>query len=490
LAILPFENLTSDPAGTIAAAALRLAIWDSLQAQPALHVTLVPHRRDLPELQPVILLEGYADQGRFQLQLAGQTLSCAGPIGDCAPKLAAAVASGLSVTPRALPRTESLLLLADPAQNISSLEAAAKADPNTSAIWLHWAARVQRADGAPAALAVLSLAPVASMAHFDAARVRLSLAELRRDRVARAKSLVELAALSPADLELQDRAAREATSVRDLDSALAVYRRTLPLFPSPPILNQAAYTAAFAGDRAAAENYAASAQAAAPADPRYLDTRGDIAYFFGQFSNASQFFEQASAMNIAFLNGIDLWKAADAARRSGDSSRAASLLARYLDFQTRSGRHNTLVLQATWAWFAGADEDAIAKLRTAMDSTERGKSLFYLTLAALNRKDLGAAQSFLRQLDPNTIESALLGVVINGTPQPPGLPVPPEALTALNRYVHGDNKGAKRSLDLARTKMDPIAEGQWRKLDAILSGGKDTQLLPPSPDDWLAFLLR
>ena len=40
------------------------------------------------------------------------------------------------------------------------------------------------------------------------------------------------------------------------------------------------------------------------------------------------------------------------------------------------------------------------------------------------------------------------------------------------------------------TKLDPFSEGQWRKLEAALDGRKPQGLLPASPDDWLAVLLR
>lgn len=490
IAILPLENLAAEPSGAVASGGLRLAIWDSLQAQPALHVALPAHRRDLPELQPALLMEGYVAPGRFQIQLNAKQHSCLGSFADCVPKLIAAVAGQLHVTPRPSPRAESLLLLADPAQSAAALETAAKADSSFSALWLGWSSQAQRADGAPAALAILAQAPLPSMPPYDAARLRLREAELRQDVRARAKALGALAALSPADFELQDRAAREAAAVRDFNAALAIYSRTLALLPSPPLLNQAAYVAAFAGDRETAERYASSASAAAPADPRYLDTRGEVAYFFGHFAAAAQFFEQASDANVTFLNGLDLWKAASAARRGGDAARAKALFTRFIEAQTRAGRQNTLVQQAAWDWFGGADDDALGKLRTAAGSTDRGKALFYLALAALHQRDFAAAQSVRKQMEPNSIEFAFLGCLVDGAPPPPGLQLPAEALTALHRYLHGDNKEAQRLLDAARLKMDPLGEGQWRKLAAILAGGKEERLLPPSPEDWLAFLLR
>jgi Skp family chaperone for outer membrane proteins len=55
----------------------------------------------------------------------------------------------------------------------------------------------------------------------------------------------------------------------------------------------------------------------------------------------------------------------------------------------------------------------------------------------------------------------------------------------LGRVVEGSPQYAA-----AKKKIDPFAEGQWRKFEAELNGSKPAGLLPASPDDWLAVLLR
>ncbi|MFN0102244.1 MAG: hypothetical protein ACKV2U_09150 [Bryobacteraceae bacterium] len=493
LAVLPIENLATDPLGSIDAVAIQLAIWDSLQAQPALYAVMAGHRRDLPELQAAYVVDGYVADGRFQLRVNDKPVICAGSLADCASRLVADIAGHASVTPRAIPKADSLRLLVRAAfqgERTDTLETAVAADPAFSALWIGWAGQAQAQGGAPAALAVLNRAPVSAMPAYDAAKVRLRLADLRQDRKARAEALVALARLSPADIELQEQAARESTLARDLVTAAEIYDRMIVLSPHPPFLNQAAYLAAFMGDRAKAERHAAMAQSGAPNDPRYMDTRGEIAYFFADFASASRYFEQAANLNITFLAGQDLWKAADAARMAGDKTRAAAMLTRYLDFQTKSGMRNTLLLQAVWDWRGDAPDSAMEKLRIAADSMDRGKALFLETLIALNRRDMTAAQRVRQQMDPSSIEAAFLRSVMDGTAPPPGLPFPPEAVSALHHFLRGENKAALDALAIAKTKMDPLADGQWRKLEATLSGGKMEGSLPASPDDWLAVLLR
>jgi len=493
LAVLPIENLDSDPALAADGAAIQLAIWDALQAQPKLHTVLVSHRRDLPEVRPAYVVEGYVAAGRFQLQLNKEPVQCAGSLEDCAPRLVAAIASSVNVTPRPALKAANLRVIASsPASGRTpeALEKAVRGEPNSSALWLAWSNDVQAAGGPPAALAVLNSAKLDGMPAYDAARVRLRIAELKQDRPARASALVALAGASPADVELQGQAAQAAASERDYANASRIFDQIIALAPVPNVLNQAAYLAAFMNDRAKAENYANRAQSAAPNDPAYLDTRGEIAYFFGDYAAAAQFFEQGANLNVAFLNGQELWKAADAARAAGNKARAESFIARYLEFRTKTGLRNTFVPHAVWEWHSGSDESAVEKLRTAIDSMDRGKALFLLALIALNKRDFNAAAGYRRQIEPNTIESAFLASVIEGAPLPRGIPFPAEAIAALHHFLKGNNGAAQQAYAIAKPKIDPFSEGQWRKFEAVINGRKPQGLLPASPDDWLAVLLR
>jgi hypothetical protein len=493
LAVLPIENLSADRSPDSDSAALQWAIVDAFQAQPALHVVPAGHRRELASLAPSHVVAGYLTAGKVELQLNGEPLRCTGAATVCAPQLIAAIGAKLGITSRRTPKAETLkrignsLTGGEPAE---TLAAAAAADPQFAAIWLAWAARVQAGDGVEGALQVLQRAPGGQMPAYDATMIQLRMAELRQDRKAGVAALIELARLVPMNLELQDRAAREATASRELAAALAIYERLHAILRQPEPLNQAAYLAAFLRDRDKAQRYGAMAEQAAPAEARYLDTRGEIAYYFGDFAAAAGHFERAAMQNEAALAGLDWWKAASAARLAGDNKRAEALLARYVDFRTKGGARNGLLVQAVWEWLGDAPEPAIEKLRLASDSLDRGKALFLLSLIALNRKDIPAAQRLRQQMEPASIEAALIRALLDGAPPPPGLPFPPEAVAALRFYVQGQNDAAGKSLALAKQKLNPLAEGQWRKLEATLAGKKAEGLLPPSPDDWLAVLLR
>ena len=493
LVILLPENLTGDAANGKEAAALQLALWDAFQAQPAVRPLPVAHRRDLSSVPAGLVVDGYIAPGRFRLTLSGGQVECGGSFDNCVKLLVDGVAGRAGITPRPIPSAPSLLCLAGaaaPADALACLPQAAVADPKSSLVWTRWAAAVRATEGPAAAAALLGRAPAAEMAEFDAARLRAAEAEFRQDRRAHAKALADLARLAPADRDVQLQAASEAAFLRDFSSSLALYDRLLSRFPDPAVMNQAAYVAAFSGQRAKAESLADAARAASPADPTFLDTRGEIAYFFADPAAASRFFEQAAERNVAYQGGIDLWKAAFATRQAGDLPRAKSLFDRFLTVRNQGSARNTLVLQSIWEWHGGNDSGALELISSAMQSTDRGKAAFLKALMALNQKDLSAARALARDMDEASIESAVLRSLIDDVAPPPGLPFPPEAVTALRLYLRGDNRAALTSLRAAREKMNPLVEGQWRKLDAVLQGQQPQGLLPPSPDDWLAVLLR
>ncbi|MBI2684983.1 MAG: hypothetical protein HYX27_01610 [Acidobacteria bacterium] len=493
VALLPIENLAADPALAVDAAAMRLAIWEALQTQPSFFATLAGHRRDLPELRAAFVVDGYVAAGRFQLRLNDEPVSCAGTLADCVGRVSTEIAKKLGVTARPIPSAETLRQVGKSSigdGGAAALEQAATADPLFATVWLAWAGQRQALGGPAAAVGVLARAPLAAMPPYEAARVRARVAELKQDRQGFARAVMELARLSPGDAEVQDRAAQEATFIRDYAAAAEIYDRILTVSQTAPVLNQAAYTAALQGDRAKAEKYADGAMKAGENDPQYVDTRGEIAYFFGDYANAAKYFDQAAALNVTFLGGLELWKAADAARLAGNKTAAGAFFQRYLDFRTKAGVRNTLLLQAIWEWRGDEQEEALQKLQTAANSMERGKALFLLGLAALNKRDFAAAERFQREIDRSAIEGAFLRSLIAGLPPPPGVPVPPEAMAALHLYLRGDMAGATKSFAAAREKLDPRTEGQWRKFEALLRGQKADRLMPVSPDDWLAVLLR
>lgn len=489
MALLPIEDLTGQDSSELGAA-LRLGLWDALQGQATTQVVLVGHRRDVPELRPVWRLEGYADARGYHLRLNGEPVECSGKLKQCLGPVLAAVSQRTKLQPRAPLPPAVLEVLAGPSGNSAgALEEAVKEAPLASAPWLALAGERQRAQGEAAAVAVLESAPTGKMAALDAGRIRLRLAEYKRDVTAAGDAWITLADAAPADLDVQERASLAFARKRDFRSAVAVLERILVLSPQAPVANRAAYFAAFAGERERAEALADRAVHMAPGDARFVDTRGDVAYYFGDYGTAAARFIEAGT-DPGFLNGLAIWKAAESYRLAGESRKADETLARYLTARQRAGARSLGLLEAVWAWRSRQDAVAEEKLLTAAESLDRGRALFFLALASLEQGNPQRATVVLNSMDPASIEAGFLAALLRDGPVPAALPYPPAAVEALRAYLQKDADTAAKAMELARGQLDPLTEGQWRKLDDRIHGRTPERALPAPPEDWLAMLLR
>jgi tetratricopeptide (TPR) repeat protein len=488
--VLPLDDLTVE--GSAEPLALRVALTEALEAQPSLNVVAPAHRRGLAELQPSHTVDGYVATRRFHILLNQEPIQCAGTFSDCMPRIVSAVCGRLGVQPRPLPKPETLLAIAQahrsPEQAATLLEKAAQADPKFSMVWLNRSAWFTSRGDPANALRILNEAPIGEMSAFDAARIRLQAADMRQDRQARLSALLELARNAPADIQVLGQAAAETLAARRFKESQTVFERLLTLTNDPAVANDAAYAAAYAGDRSAAEGHIATARRLAPKSWQYADSEGEIAYLFGDYAKAAKHFLEAAGLDIR--DGIDLWKAAEAHRQASESAPAAAAFERFRSHRAKGEQRNTLFLKAVWDWRNGRSEDAIRGLRDLETSSERSKALFYNALIALSQRDFGFAESYRARMEANTVESVLLRSLISGAPLPPGLQVNPDSLSALHFYLKGDRTRALPLLAKARSTFHPYTEGSWPKLDAVLRNGKPERLLPSSPDDWVAFLLR
>ena len=488
IVLTPIEDLRS--AGGPEAAAMQLAVWDALQAQHTVHVVMAQHRRELAGLPAYAVLEGYVDGGGFRLTFNGEPVGCEGTLETCAGRVVTEVAGRMGARQRQVLSAGALRCLAGAGNPDECLAQAVKTDGRSALVWLRLAGRAMETGGPAAALAVLGRADVESMEPFDRARVRLAAAEWRQDRIGAARALVSVAGASPADVDLQGRAAQAALSVGDYTDGLALYEALLARVPDPRVQSRAAFAAALAGDRAKAERLAEMACAGAKNDAEMWDSRGEIAYFYRDFDAASRYFEEAASRNVALFGGLDLWKSALAARQAGQRERAEAFFRRFLELRAQAGQRNPLILQAVWAWLGGEDEAAVAKLGEAAQSSERGKALFLRALIALHQRDFGLAGQLRREMDPASIETGLLASLLEDVAPPPGLPFPAEAVGALRAYLRGDLARAKAGLVAMRAKTNPGTAGQWRKFEGLLAGEKTTGTGTPSPEEWLAVVLR
>lgn len=492
VALPPIENLTRE-ATSVAGEALRIAVWDSLLAQARVHPLLVAHQRDLAELGSANVLQGYISDGRIHLQLQDRVIECSGAFAACMPRVVGEIASYFGAAGRTAMQPNTALAIAQSRSATAGkadLQLAAEQDSANGTLWLAWADTVRRTDGVDAAAAILSKAPTGQMNAVDATRVALNQADLHKDSNARLEALLKLASLSPADSLVQAQAAETAIALRRFKEAVAVYENALATSADTAMRNQAAYAAAFLGDQEKAIKFAADNARAAPASAPVADTQGEIVFLFGRYAEAAKHFQRAADSDATFGAGIAYWKAAEALRLAGDNSGAARLAEQYFEFRRKAGQPNTLLLEAIWDWRRGADDEALSKLGQAEGTTDRNRAIFLEALIALNRRDLSAARNFAGRMEPNTAEAVVLRCLVDGTVPPPQIRVPAPLLLALHAYAHGDNKKAAELYNAGIQQVHPFQTASWPLLEAKLKGAKPTGVLPISPDDWVAVLLR
>lgn len=322
-----------------------------------------------------------------------------------------------------------------------------------------WIGRVEHAAATSAerAQSLAAEADTKGWRPIDVARLEVLRAAMKRDTAKTVEALEKLAAIAPADINVQQRAAAALVEARRFKEGVAIYERILAFGPNPAFANEAAYAAAFAGDRAKAENFVARALQGAPNAPRFIDTAGDLAYFFGDYA--------AAARHYAAANGH--LKAAEAFALAGDMPNAEAMLAKQPD----DGLNKALLL-----WRTKRDV-------TLLEKSTNPRVPFYLALAKLHAKDFAGAKALRQRIKQPSIEFVILSALIDAPPPNAG-----EAVHAVHAFLRGDKEKCLAQIAAAKAKLHPFADSSLRRIEDAVKGEKRTGYIPAALDDWLAFL--
>jgi tetratricopeptide (TPR) repeat protein len=240
----------------------------------------------------------------------------------------------------------------DPAGIRRAAEESVAADPNFGPGYvLLVESALQQQDRAGAG-AALQAAAARGNAIQDTVRLRLEIlaATLRGDGEAAEHAAQMLARATPLDPTAWKLVGDTAAGRRQYQQTAGAYRRALAIEPSDaPLWNQLGYFAAYAGDNEGAVNALKQYQALRPADPNPLDSLGDVHLLAGRLKEAEGYYRAAHQQNPAFLNGLDLYKAAMARLMTGDVTGADEIL-------------GDKARTAEWLWISGRREQAIAAL--------------------------------------------------------------------------------------------------------------------------------
>lgn len=403
IAVLRFENLSSDPSLDWMSRAFPEIIARELAGVPDVH-TISPERLhgadgsfgrrppDAPGVSAERTLalaagasrlgygEFWLESNHLQARLTLEDL----PAGKTTVLAASAPAGGVLATAGALARamdgraaaygTQNAaamkafvegLEMVDPAGAAQRFEEALAADPNFGPPYnLLAQSKLQQRDAA-GALGLLQQAVARGnrIPDLDRVQIAVSFATLRGDFAARQQALNAWSRLTPNDPAVWRAIGQAAMNSHDYARSVQSYQRAVALQPDDAsLLNQLGYAAAYAGDLKTATSALERYAALRPGDPNPLDSLGDAHFLLGSLREAENFYLQAAKKDPTFEGGADLRKAAMARLTSGDIAGAAALHQQFIDRRVQARDPLVGYYQADWAWLRGSRQEALGLL--------------------------------------------------------------------------------------------------------------------------------
>jgi tetratricopeptide (TPR) repeat protein len=412
LAIVPFENLSSDSNLNWAGRAVASALVYDLAPSPDVHAQLVDSTSGAYSSQASEMLEGYFSEksGRLVLmatlenlgktktvasfefdgaassgalpllnQLAGRLSAAARPFDTRNPEAFHAYGNALSGT-----NTEAIA---------SDFTAATSADPHFALAYLVWARLLGAGGRREEAAKLLQRARAANPDAIDSAEIDYQAASLTSDVDERAKALEALTRLSPANARWFKELAILKLSQRRFQEALQSYEAAIRLEGEDAELwNQFGYAYAFdqdlAGANRALEHYE---QLLGPANSNALDSLGEVNFFLGDFSEAGKYFLEAQERNPV-RRGEELTKAAEARLMAGDLAGADGIFQKYLGLVQPSQRLAAGFEDAQWEFLTGRSKSGMARLEHLIPSLEPDRQALGLCQLAVWKLETGFAK--------------------------------------------------------------------------------------------------
>jgi tetratricopeptide (TPR) repeat protein len=305
------------------------------------------------------------------------------------------------------------------------------------------AAMAQRNRAEADRIVLLARAHQGRFSRLDRAGLDLGAAALRGDYQAQIEALRALAQLDPANPDHHRALAEALMSVRDFDAAIIEFRRGLTIRPDDIVaLNTMGYAAAYSGDLPTAIRVLRGYELLRPNEPNPLDSLGDVHFALGRFGEAEQFYLAAHARWPAFQNGGEVLKAAQARLMTGDVPGATALFNRYLAERQRAQDPNAPYNEAAWAWQTGERRAAIAGLDRLARTDEAGplrevacRADAQAAIWLLALGDSAAAADHARKAMAEAVPAtAAITAVAAYLAQPGAFPAPSQP--ALQQYAH------------------------------------------------------
>jgi Flp pilus assembly protein TadD len=485
LAVMPLENLSSDPQWDWFSRASSALVQYDLAGAKNTFAQTVESLSAAQSMQASRVLEGYFFErnGRigiratvedFRNTRAVEHIEIEGPIAGGFLPVANQLARRLSSGARRFgTNNESAFRFYGEALGASGAEAseralksATDADPGFAVSYLDQARLLEGTGARDRALQAIQAGERGTQVDpIDRADLQYVAAAASGDANARMQALEALAQSEPSNANLLVDLGQAQFERRNFQAAARNYQAATLLNPQEPrAWNSLGYALAWTrnlnGARQAIQEYE---KLAPEQDANALDSLGEVSFYLSDFESAAKYFQQAAQKSPP-----ELLKAAEARLMTGDLREADALVARYSGPNARGGNAGTDYRLAQWEYLTGRRTAGKARMETlARESSGDLQALALSQLASwkLETGDRKAAidladQAVAHAQGPQArAVSAMCRHIASGSTAPGSMMADALALLFAQKYQE-----ALPLLQAAYERTNPSADGQVRVL--------------------------
>lgn len=485
LAVMPLENLSSDPQWDWFSRASSALVQYDLAGAKNTFAQTVESLSAAQSMQASRVLEGYFFErnGRigiratvedFRNTRAVEHIEIEGPIAGGFLPVANQLARRLSSGARRFgTNNESAFRFYGEALGASGAEAseralksATDADPGFAVSYLDQARLLEGTGARDRALQAIQAGERGTQVDpIDRADLQYVAAAASGDANARMQALEALAQSEPSNASLLVDLGQAQFERRNFQAAARNYQAATLLNPQEPrAWNSLGYALAWTrnlnGARQAIQEYE---KLAPEQDANALDSLGEVSFYLSDFESAAKYFQQAAQKSPP-----ELLKAAEARLMTGDLREADALVARYSGPNARGGNAGTDYRLAQWEYLTGRRTAGKARMETlARESSGDLQALALSQLASwkLETGDRKAAidladQAVAHAQGPQArAVSAMCRHIASGSTAPGSMMADALALLFAQKYQE-----ALPLLQAAYERTNPSADGQVRVL--------------------------
>jgi len=485
LAVVPFENLSTNTEFDWLGKALSAAVAEDLTGLPTIYTQGVDSFDGAYAMHASRAVEGYFVQSNGRLEVHATVRDLASrktiatfdlnqPMTQGTIALANGLAKKLRADARAFPTTNEGAYRAygealeggDRAAVSRALETASQDDPRFSLVYLERAQVLAGAGDRAGALQVIETAKRGPSDPITGAKMGLFEASLEGNRAAQQRDLEALVGLTPADSKVFEELGQVQSADRKFADAARSYASASSLNPEDAQLwNELGYARSYGGDLNGARSALEEYQRRVPTENvNPVDSLGEVSFYSGDFAAAEKYFLEADKRNAAEFNGADMLKAAQARLMTGDLAGADALFDRYAKRRSRMPFES-----AQWRFVTGRRAAAMEAVETMLPSLAGdARSLASNQLAIW--KFLTGDKKTAEQLASQAAESALgpaarnLSGSIQAILDPSARPAGSRLEDAYEQLFSGKFAEATPLLETLYRQSDPHNDGEIRTL--------------------------